>query len=337
MATSFDRWEKDPFFPTAEEVQESADRMESTYRTLVHAKKNSSTLWDTKELRRDLQTTLGTTKWQLEEFARAVRLSYVNSSTNDARERHRLFISVTEDHISRIETSLKESIHSGGNKSLPWVSLDEGERDEFAAFLLGPPICEDNSTAKSDGSHKSMEKALPGFSKDSSNSVECSCPDTKEDMSYGHRRTASAGVDTSAWKISIDEEKGQQNLAEADVQRPPKKIPSLSVIVSSIESMPKLKWPKNGFRKWKAMDRYEESDSIPLHSSHFTRGINSCYEKSKSCLDSCDECYDKPLYGWYGALQRRLQRSQYQMQYGRPIQSALWIFVLFFFIEISDL
>ncbi|CAN1324027.1 hypothetical protein LINPERPRIM_LOCUS32953 [Linum perenne] len=307
MATSFDRWEKDPFFPTAEEVQESADRMESTYRTLVHAKKNSSTLWDTKELRRDLQTTLGTTKWQLEEFARAVRLSYVNSSTNDARERHRLFISVTEDHISRIETSLKESIHSGGNKSLPWVSLDEGERDEFAAFLLGPPICEDNNT--------------------------------KEDMSYGHRRTASAGVDTSAWKISIDEEKGQQNLAEADVQRPPKKIPSLSVIVSSIESMPKLKWPKNGFRKWKAMDRYEESDSIPLHSSHFTRvsGINSCYEKSKSCLDSCDECYDKPLYGWYGALQRRLQRSQYQMQYGRPIQSALWIFVLFFFIEISDL
>lgn len=26
MATSFDRWEKDPFFSAAEEVQESADR-----------------------------------------------------------------------------------------------------------------------------------------------------------------------------------------------------------------------------------------------------------------------------------------------------------------------
>jgi hypothetical protein len=26
MATSFDRWEKDPFFRAAEEVQESADR-----------------------------------------------------------------------------------------------------------------------------------------------------------------------------------------------------------------------------------------------------------------------------------------------------------------------
>ncbi|KAF0922022.1 hypothetical protein E2562_023982 [Oryza meyeriana var. granulata] len=35
MATSFDRWEKDPFFPAAEEVQESADRMESVYRIWV--------------------------------------------------------------------------------------------------------------------------------------------------------------------------------------------------------------------------------------------------------------------------------------------------------------
>jgi len=26
MATSFDRWEKDPFFNAAEEVQESSDR-----------------------------------------------------------------------------------------------------------------------------------------------------------------------------------------------------------------------------------------------------------------------------------------------------------------------
>lgn len=27
MATSFDRWEKDPFFAAAEEVQESSDRL----------------------------------------------------------------------------------------------------------------------------------------------------------------------------------------------------------------------------------------------------------------------------------------------------------------------
>ncbi|KAI5393243.1 hypothetical protein KIW84_060385 [Lathyrus oleraceus] len=65
MATSFDRWEKDPFFNAAEEVQESADRMESTFRTWVHATKDTSSIWNPNELRRDLLTTLGTAKWQV--------------------------------------------------------------------------------------------------------------------------------------------------------------------------------------------------------------------------------------------------------------------------------
>ena len=48
---------------------------------------------------------------------------------------------------------------------------------------------------------------------------------------------------------------------------------------------------------------------------------NACYEKTKSCLSSCGhEVCDKQLYGWFGALQRQLQRSQYQIQYGRPVQ-----------------
>lgn len=62
MASSFDRWEKDPFFSAAEEVQESADRIESTYRTWVHAMKDDSSIWNYDELDRDLRTALGTTK-----------------------------------------------------------------------------------------------------------------------------------------------------------------------------------------------------------------------------------------------------------------------------------
>ncbi|CAL1410635.1 unnamed protein product [Linum trigynum] len=339
MATSFDRWEKDPFFPAAEEVQESADRMESTYRTWVHAKKDSSTMWDAEELRRDLHTTLGTTKWQLEEFAKAVKSSYINSSTDGASERHRQFIIAIEHHISRVEASLKEFANSSGDASLPWVTLDEGERNELAAFLSGPSsMSGENSSMRSDRSDKTVEEAAPDdCSKEVSHSVECDYPDAKEEMSYGHRRSVSAGADMSAWTIPIAVDGVQQDSFKAESQQPPRKIPSLSVIVSSIEAMPKLKWPKNGVRKWKAMDRYEESDSIPLHSSHLTRGINSCYEKSKSCLEGCDEYYDKPLYGWYGALQRQLQRSQYQMQYGRPIQSVLWIFILFCFIGLIAL
>jgi hypothetical protein len=39
--------------------------MESTYRTWIHAKKETSNMWNSEELRRDLQTALGTTKWQV--------------------------------------------------------------------------------------------------------------------------------------------------------------------------------------------------------------------------------------------------------------------------------
>lgn len=39
--------------------------MESTYRTWLHAMKDKTGSWNMDELRRDLQTTLGTAKWQV--------------------------------------------------------------------------------------------------------------------------------------------------------------------------------------------------------------------------------------------------------------------------------
>lgn len=79
MATSFDRWEKDPFFPAAEEVQESADRMESVYRRWLQERKEvgggavetaaerDGGGWGRAagDLRRELHTALGTAKWQV--------------------------------------------------------------------------------------------------------------------------------------------------------------------------------------------------------------------------------------------------------------------------------
>ena len=47
----------------------------------------------------------------------------------------------------------------------------------------------------------------------------------------------------------------------------------------------------------------------------------------------CEEdCYDKQLHGWYGALQRQLQRSQYQMRYSKSLQATIWILLLVFLI-----
>ncbi|PON54246.1 Syntaxin 6, N-terminal [Parasponia andersonii] len=339
MATSFDRWEKDPFFSAAEEVQESADRMESTYRTWIHAKRDASSMWNSEELHRDLRTALGTTKWQLEEFERAVRSSYVRSSNDDAKDRHHEFVVAIENQISNVENSLQESSHLEGKASQPWVCLDEGECNELALFLSGSPASEDVNPAKirarDNEKLQGLDKELVlDCSKNSPRSAEWGSQDTREEKSLeleklrGHRRTASASADIGSWKIAVFDDSLVPSSSNQLPEQPVRKIPSLSGFLSSMESASKLKWSKNGFRKWKATDCHQETDTALLRPTQLTRGINACYEKSKSCLDSCDDCYDRQLYGWYGAIQRQLQRSQYQMQYSRPVQITIWIVLL---------
>ncbi|KAJ0026282.1 hypothetical protein Pint_08674 [Pistacia integerrima] len=333
MASSFDRWEKDPFFTAAEEVQESADRMESMYRTWIHANKDASSVWDSEELLRDLRTSLGTTKWQLEEFARAVKSTYAKSSIDDARDRHRQFIIAMEDQIVKIEMSLEDSARSEGKASLPWVRLDEGECNELALFLSGPSVSDDkalinNQVKENEVPLVTVKESVLDYSINSGQSVEWGSLEGRKENPHGHRRTASACADIGAWKIAITDDGCQQNSSKGQPPLPPRKIPSVSGFLNSMESVAKLKLSKNGIRKWKAVDRFQEADTELLKASQLTRGINACYEKSKSCLDSCDDCYDKQLYGWYGAIQRQLQRSQYQMQYCRPVQVAFWIVLL---------
>ncbi|XP_021646810.2 uncharacterized protein LOC110639987 isoform X2 [Hevea brasiliensis] len=340
MASSFDRWEKDPFFSAAEEVQESADRMESTYRTWMHSKKDASSLWNSEELHRDLRTALGTTKWQLEEFQRAVRSSYNQSSSEDSRDRHREFIIAIEDQISKIEHSLHESALLEGKASSPWVRLDEGECNELALFLSGPSALGDTASLKNhNGDDKNQQKISKGLTtvclKGSNNLVEWDSLEARDEKSHEHRRTASASADIGAWKIAIAEVSCQPNSSDGQPLRPPRKAPSLSGFLSSMDCASELKLPKSGVRKWKAMDNKEEYDTVPLRSSQATKGVHAYYQKSKSCLDGCDECYAKQLYGWYGVIQRQLQRSQYQMQYSRPVQVVLWIFLFFCLIDWS--
>ncbi|PIA33089.1 hypothetical protein AQUCO_04200091v1 [Aquilegia coerulea] len=300
MATNFDRWEKDPFFSAAEEVQESADRMESTYRTWIHETKDNSSVCDPNELRRDLQTALGTAKWQLEEFERAVR---------------------------------SKGKSEGKTASLPWVRLDEGERDELALFLSGSPAAR-NATQNIDAHTKERresntvgahEEMMPDCSKNSCQSAEKDLEEPKEDKLRGHRRTASASADIGSWKIAVGDE--QRKSSDGQPDQPLPRIVSFSGFLSTMEPMTKIKSSKNGFRKWKLADRHQATDTLPLQSQQLSRDIDACYERSKSCLDSCDETYNKHLYGWLGAVQRQLQRSQYQIQYSRPVQVAMWVAV----------
>ncbi|KAG5573422.1 hypothetical protein H5410_063188 [Solanum commersonii] len=310
MGSYFDRWEKDPFFSAAEEVQESADRMESTYRTWIHALMDTSGRWNSNELCRDLRTTLGTAKWQLEEFDRAVSLSYNNTSTDDAKERHGEFVIAMDNQIKKVEKSLNESAFSQGNQ---WVRLDERELDELAMFLSGPSTSSsfsDKSSVKVDEVEQKpalweedYKQRMPEYSKSSSNLVDGSQVDTKDEMYSGHRKTASACDDIGAWKIAVaDDICGKQPAP------PPRKIPSIQGLLNCVESATKLKWSKNGYRKLRFnSDDHQEADCTLPQSLPLTRGINTCCERSKSCLDCCDESYQKQLNGWYGAVQRQLQ------------------------------
>eukprot|EP00250_Pteridium_aquilinum_P020792 c2494_g1_i1 orf=262-1551(+) len=144
MTRNFHRWEVDPFFSAAEEVQDSADRLESVYRTWIHAKSVDAGADDSAAIeyyRRELSTALGTAKWQLEEFERAV--SYLDTddgqtgAADDAPTRHKQFVDALQNQINLIETSLLNSGDSRDLKVLPVVHLGQEEKDDLALFLCG--------------------------------------------------------------------------------------------------------------------------------------------------------------------------------------------------------
>ncbi|CAN8313413.1 unnamed protein product [Cochlearia groenlandica] len=307
MTTSLDRWEKDPFFSAAEEVQESADRMESAYRTWIHGKQGSSNVWDdSDQLHRDLQATLGTTKWQLDEFQRAVQSSYDNRLSGDTRDRHREFTFAMETQVAKIEKSLKEAAESDGKGTPRWVRLDEDDRNELALFLTGPSESE-NKLLPIDGAKAAAAKKPPN----------------------GHRRTASATADIGAWNISVSEDGLLQKSSDEPLVRPPRKVPSYSGFLNFMEP-----GSHNCVRKWKALDRQGDADTVLLPVQANQQVMNGCFERDKSCMECEEDCYEKQLHGWYGALQRQLQRSQYRMRYSKSVQAAIWVLLLLFLIVI---
>ena len=74
---------------------------------------------------------------QLEEFDKAVKLSYQHHGDDNTSTRHRQFISAIESQITQDEATLRESYIQEGKLPLWWVNLDEEERDDLAAFLSG--------------------------------------------------------------------------------------------------------------------------------------------------------------------------------------------------------
>ncbi|KAF9588534.1 hypothetical protein IFM89_013028 [Coptis chinensis] len=114
------------------------ETMESMYRMWLRGGREGQELDYSVDLRGELQMALGTAKWQLEEFERAVRLSHGYRSQDNTTNSTRQFVDAMEDQIYRVEKALRESLNQE-KQSLQWVHLDEDERDDLAAFLSGTP------------------------------------------------------------------------------------------------------------------------------------------------------------------------------------------------------
>ncbi|XP_021908795.1 uncharacterized protein LOC110822874 [Carica papaya] len=147
MGSSLHQWESDPLFTAAEVVQDSADRMESIFRLLLHEQSlvhddhaDPRLLTSIEYHRRDLATILETAKWQLEDFERAVCLSATMDKyqmKEDVISRHRQFIRAIREQINHVRKSIEDPSTRNSMNSLEWVNLNEQDRDGLAVFLSG--------------------------------------------------------------------------------------------------------------------------------------------------------------------------------------------------------
>ncbi|KAK8615126.1 hypothetical protein V6N13_068910 [Hibiscus sabdariffa] len=252
---SFDLWQKDAFFSAAEEVQESADIMESAYRMWIKEKRKGLKAEDSAELCRELQTALGTAKWQLEEFERAIRSSHGHRTDDVTATRHKQFIAAIESQISRVEAAFKEAFSEEGKQPLRWVNLDEEECDDLAIFLSGtsPTLPAPAKNTLSENCHKTdsdFNATCNGdtyevkIAKDSSNGAECVI-DVEDGETSGR---ADDGRITGSRKTWSSPNFGALRIVIAD------EYDNRSQIRSGIESTPKEKGSKHFLRKQRCGD-----------------------------------------------------------------------------------
>ncbi|KAK1316805.1 hypothetical protein QJS10_CPA05g02341 [Acorus calamus] len=351
VANSFDQWQKDSFFSAAEEVQESADLMESVYRMWLRGHSDGFDSDHMDELLKELQTALGTAKWQLEEFDRAISLSCRNVMEDNAIARRRQFVAVIENQVSHIEKVIQDSLIEDGKQPLRWVQLDDEESSELEAFLSGTS---QPSSSTKDSYVSSVSSKRSGSSQESSrlDSVKClketprngdddaefpfkslakevlQVKDTSNGRGVqlnGQKRTWSS-PDMGAWRIAIPDEDVGKKALEASTETSAYVSRHLGFL-RSVELAMKTKWLRNSFPK-------EKVGGDPSHHgsrgpSRFTQGMN---ERSGSCLGNYKEdLIPRQLLGRVGGYQRQLQGSIYT-QYSRSLRITFLLVLTIFLV-----
>ncbi|KAF3332064.1 Syntaxin 6 [Carex littledalei] len=150
MGERYSTWEADPLFAAAEVVQDSADRMESVYRLLLHEEKllqsqnlTSNLLASIQYHKRDLATALETTRWQLEDFARAVNFAALSNSSNSRKNailKFNQFVRAIREQIREVEKKLNDSYLVGSSENSRLLNSTVQETDELASFLSGTVV-----------------------------------------------------------------------------------------------------------------------------------------------------------------------------------------------------
>jgi len=322
--------------------------MESIYRTWMRERSNGSSSEEANDLQRELQTALGTAKWQLEQFERAVSSSNDKYSLEEGTvARRRQFVVAIEDQISRVEKEINGSSMDNGRQGLNWVKLDDEERDDLVAFLSAP--AEFFSEMSTDNSYHipSRKKNVPiGMNDDkdaaliikdiyevprrqisSAKSDVCGLVD----QLHGQRTNLSSG--DSHWKIDIcnemdDDKKSSPNGVEASNQ-----TTALSGIRRSTESLTRMRWFWNSLWKPKSDEhhpiRYDMPNNLDFRVlSLLTQRFNGLTERSRNYLTSWKE--NSRISSRTGGL--HIQGQQQTMQFGRSIRITLLLVLSVFLI-----
>ncbi|KAH9537594.1 hypothetical protein CY35_16G062100 [Sphagnum magellanicum] len=141
MTRNLALWEVDPFYAAAEDVQDSADRLESAYRNWMHSRglakacpNDVAAVNGDAARHRELLTALDTVKWQLEEFEKAVEAEtdvYVGEGSSVRRNQ---FVQAIHTQLKGVEQALPDTYHMNSEQS---ASPSVEDRDSFADFLSG--------------------------------------------------------------------------------------------------------------------------------------------------------------------------------------------------------
>ncbi|OEL29217.1 hypothetical protein BAE44_0009764 [Dichanthelium oligosanthes] len=326
-----EQWQKDGFFQAAEEVQESADLMESIYRTWMRERSN------------------GSSSEELEQFERAVSSSSDKYSMEEGTmARRQQFVVAIEDQISRVEKEINGSSMENGRRGLNWVKLDDEEREDLVAFLSAP--AEFYSEMKStDSSYHipSRQKNLPiGMNdhrdaaliiKDIHEVPPREISSVKSDVCgladqlHGHRTKSSSG--DGHWKIDIGNEMDDDRKLSPNGVQASSQTTALSGIRRSTESLTRVRWFWNSLWKPKSDEhrplRYDMQNNLDLRAlTLLIQRFNVITERSRNYLTSWKE--NSRISARTGGL--NIQGQQQTIQFGRSIRITLLLVLSIFLI-----